>query len=62
MFEVQEALEQQKMEFNRKVCHKSVTHSHTDLASHIAISLSALMCCMCQLGNHPFEALDKEVR
>lgn len=33
MFEVQEALEQQKMEFNRKVCHKSVTHSRTDLAS-----------------------------
>lgn len=32
MFEVQEALEQQKMEFNRKVCHKSVTHNCTDLA------------------------------
>ena len=32
MFEVQEALEQQKMEFNRKVCHKSVTDSRTDLA------------------------------
>lgn len=32
MFEVQEALEQQKMEFNRKVCHKSFIDSRTDLA------------------------------
>ena len=32
MFEVQEALEQQKTEFNRKVCHAFVMHSLTDIA------------------------------
>ncbi len=66
MFEVQEALEQQKMEFNRKVCHKSsLTAAQTwllGLETHIAISLSSLMCCMHQLANHPVKSLAKQVQ